>query len=52
VELYIAENKKQKEICEKYNAKYFEIYENYEAEMKLVYDWIDSELTNKLAVSI
>jgi len=39
-ERYALENRKQKEICEKYGAKYFEINENYEQEMSLVFDWI------------
>jgi len=49
IETYIVENRKQKEICEKYGVKYFEVHENYQKEMNLVYDWIDSELKSKQA---
>jgi len=48
VERYVLENKTQKEICEKSNAKYFEIQDDYEEEMKLVYNWIDNEISQKL----
>ncbi|MCL2518040.1 MAG: 2-phosphoglycerate kinase [Oscillospiraceae bacterium] len=48
VELYILENKTQKEICEKSNAKYFEIQSDYEKEIGFVYDWIDNELSKHL----
>jgi len=44
---HILLNKAQKEICGKFNAKYFEIQNNYEEEIKCVYDWIDSELIKK-----
>ena len=47
VERYIMENRKQKEICKKYNAKYFEIHENYEKEINLVFNWLHKELCNK-----
>jgi len=46
IESYIMENRKQKEICEEYNAQYFEIDENYEREMNNVFDWIHNELRN------
>ncbi|MCL2752908.1 MAG: 2-phosphoglycerate kinase [Defluviitaleaceae bacterium] len=41
-------NEIQKELCEKSNAKYFEIQDDYEMEIKLVYDWIDDEISKKL----
>lgn len=44
---YILENKNQKGLCEKFNAKYFEIDDDYQEEMKTVYDWIDKELSTK-----
>ncbi|MCL2772896.1 MAG: 2-phosphoglycerate kinase [Oscillospiraceae bacterium] len=47
VEDYIAENAKQKKICEDYGAKYFEIDGDYEEEIKKVYEWIDEEINRK-----
>lgn len=44
---YILENRKQKELCVKYNAKYFEINEDYLSEIDLVYKWIDNEISLK-----
>jgi len=43
IEFCITENRKQKEICAKYGAKYFEINENYEKEIDSVFDWIDNQ---------
>ena len=38
---YIADNQKQKHLCEKYDARFFEIQDDYHEEMNAVYDWID-----------
>jgi len=46
-EFYILENKKQKEICEKQDAKYFEIQEDYENEINNVCAWLDDELSKR-----
>jgi len=48
IEFYIMENRKQKELCEKYDAKYFEIHEDYEKERNFIFDWIHNELCGKL----
>ena len=47
VQDYLAENAKQKKICEEYGAKYFEINGKYEDEIKKVYEWIDGEINRK-----
>jgi len=47
MEDYIMQNREQKELCEKYNAKYFEINENYEVERNFIFDWIHEQLCNR-----
>ena len=47
IESYIIQNRKQKEICIKSNAKYFEIQNDYEVEMACVYTWIDNKIKSK-----
>lgn len=51
IEKYILDNKNQKKICEKSNAKYFEIERDYQKEIKSVYNWIDTELSIKKSLS-
>jgi hypothetical protein len=41
---FITENMKQKELCRKYNMKYFELDEDYKKETEKIYSWIDETL--------
>jgi len=44
LEEYIKENQKLRDLCGKYNAKYFEIQQDYDKELGQIYDWIDNQL--------
>jgi putative acetyltransferase len=44
LEEYIAENQKLRDLCGKYNVKYFEIQRDYNKEIGEIYDWVDNQL--------
>ena len=41
---YLEENRKQKELCQNSNAKYFEIDTDYQDDISQAYAWIDNKL--------
>jgi hypothetical protein len=43
-ESFILANKRQKELCKRYGAKYFEINEDYIKEINLVCSWVDNAI--------
>jgi putative acetyltransferase len=43
-ESFVLANKRQKELCKRYGAKYFEINEDYVKEIDLVCSWVDNAI--------
>jgi putative acetyltransferase len=48
IEDYLLENKRQKDVCETFKAKYFALENDYQKEMEAVYAWLENEISQKV----